>query len=308
MDSEILWAGGYILGAVASVVGLLLWKRAHTLASMLAKQNENFALLGQKLESASLEAQKREDKIVVHRENEKRVGRLLEEANVRIEAIEKKVLKEKSATESELKRLRLMHEDAQMQMTALTAQIVEREVECQAMRKSQSQLESDRSKASQSAKREFEEKMDQLRSKCRSLETENRALNERYSALHKKVESINLPELMTMKRKAAQYLKLYQVMRGLREMSDERNRNWETAIASLSKWVIEKKTGRLPLPELKFGALMGEALDLVGVNLESSLVHQDEKKHEESILAEERAILAGHLPNDNSGLMHPNGL
>jgi len=71
--------------------------------------------------------------------------------------------------------------------------------------------------------------------------------------------------LRRLRRKVAQYDRLYSSMKGLREMSEERNRNWEVALGRLASWILEEK-GVQHLPQA-IGPLVGQAMQLIGAQL-----------------------------------------
>lgn len=75
----------------------------------------------------------------------------------------------------------------------------------------------------------------------------------------------------TMRRKIAQSEQLYLTMKSLREMAEERNKNWEIALKKLSTWILTSSHLAQPrdpvLLQAAVGPLVGEALERIGGNL-----------------------------------------
>ncbi len=78
-----------------------------------------------------------------------------------------------------------------------------------------------------------------------------------------------LESLHKVKRRNAQLERLYQSMRGLKLMAEERNANWENALKDLSSWTLSQKS-TLPagkIKDLPMGELVGGALESIGKSL-----------------------------------------
>jgi chromosome segregation ATPase len=116
-----------------------------------------------------------------------------------------------------------------------------------------------------------------LESKCRQLEDELKQQKRLASDLEKRLQGADPEETKKAKRRAAQLNRLYISMKGLREIADERNRNWETALEKLSRHILLAK-GRQPaqLQTLSVGPLVGSALDAIGEHLvdDAAIVQQ----------------------------------
>lgn len=104
-----------------------------------------------------------------------------------------------------------------------------------------------------------------LRDKDISLRVKD--LEKEKSAVEKRAKLMDPLELKRLKRKLAGYERLYSSMKGLREMTDERNRNWEVALKKLAAYIVgAKHGGKISVPEA-IGPLVGEALELIGAQL-----------------------------------------
>jgi len=110
----------------------------------------------------------------------------------------------------------------------------------------------------------------EVEGRVRQAEQRNQQLERELKAIKERTRELD-PEVMTkLKRKASHYHALYEGMRGLRTMADERTKNWETALEQLARWVVEQKRGDATVQSLVargVGPLVGEALELIGSKL-----------------------------------------
>ena len=93
-------------------------------------------------------------------------------------------------------------------------------------------------------------------------------------------------ELMhRIKRRNAHLERLYQSMRSLKIMAEERSTNWEFALKDLSTWTLTQQnslpaTSRQSIKDLPIGELVGGALEAIGKSL-IEVEHENENEHEQ---------------------------
>jgi hypothetical protein len=101
-----------------------------------------------------------------------------------------------------------------------------------------------------------------------ALQKQNTDLQERLKAAESVQTQLeeSLAELVRMKRRGAQLDLMYQSMRSLKEMAEERNTNWEHALRDLSTWtLVEKKRMRHEtIARMSLGEQVGTALEAIG--------------------------------------------
>lgn len=116
---------------------------------------------------------------------------------------------------------------------------------------------------------------DKLVAELAAAKTEAHQLRERLAKAQAQFSSINQnlldsrEEVQRLKRRNAQMERLYQTMRSLKVMAEERNANWEHALKDLSYWTLSQK-GQLPVDgqgQLPIGELVGGALETIGKEL-----------------------------------------
>ena len=101
----------------------------------------------------------------------------------------------------------------------------------------------------------------------RDLASRLQELEKEKLALEKKAKLLDPLEIKRLRRKLGGYERLYASMKGLRDMTDERNRNWEVALRKLASYIVTlKHAGKGTTPEA-IGPLVGEALELIGAQL-----------------------------------------
>ncbi len=105
-----------------------------------------------------------------------------------------------------------------------------------------------------------------LREKYRDLSDKNKKLEQDHNDLVQRTKDLTPELLMKMKRRIAQYDRLYQSMRGLKELAEERNQNWEFALAKLSDWVLLQNKKTTP-QDSGLGKKVGLALETIGTTL-----------------------------------------
>lgn len=97
--------------------------------------------------------------------------------------------------------------------------------------------------------------IDKLQSKIESLTTKNNSLQEgldknkkefesldvKHHQLEKKSKGLDAKEYFKTKRRCSQYNRLYNGMKGMREMADEQSANFREAALQLSQWILQNK-------------------------------------------------------------------
>ena len=87
------------------------------------------------------------------------------------------------------------------------------------------------------------------------------------------------------RRRNAHLERLYQSMRSLKIMAEERSTNWEFALKDLSTWTLTQQnslpaTSRQSIKDLPIGELVGGALEAIGKSL-IEVEHENENEHEQ---------------------------
>jgi hypothetical protein len=119
------------------------------------------------------------------------------------------------------------------------------------------------------------------------LEDERLEAQERLEAERKSRRAVDPAELDTLRRRAAQNEHLYHSMRSLRDMAEERNRNWESALRKLATWILTSSPAAVPNDPIlskPVGPLVGEALSRIGQSI-LDVTPSEERRAEATHLA-----------------------
>ena len=251
MPIQFISAFGYMAAAVAAGGALYQWSRSSSLYTLLVESANRYEELRQRGAALEQSMRKTEAKAKQHAETAGRLTASLEESRTKgaglVRQLEQKELEGKLVTD----RLELQKSNLQKQQAiVLEAQRVA-EAQCQALR-----LELTKERQAWAQEQELLTKDWQIR--LAATETLQQASE-------KQAKTSDPAELHRLKRKIAQYARLYNSMKGLREMSEERNRNWEVALQRLATWILEEKG--LTISAQAIGPLVGQAMQVIGAQL-----------------------------------------
>lgn len=95
---------------------------------------------------------------------------------------------------------------------------------------------------------------------------EKQQLEQQLTKIRDESGRVKPEDFMRVKQKLARLEQLYLSMRGLRELAEERNKNWETALRYFAGHVLQKPLDA-ELQTQGIGQLVGEALEKIGSSL-----------------------------------------
>lgn len=258
MPIQFISAFGYMAAAVAVGGALYQWRRSSSLYTLLVESANRYEELRQRGAALEQSMLKVEAKGKQHAETSRRLTASLEESREKgadlVRRLEQKELEGKLVTD----RLELQKSNLQKQQAiVLEAQRIA-EAQSDALRL---ELTKER-RLAQDERKAWAQEQELLTKDWQTRLTVTETLHQ---AAEQQAKSSDPAELHRLKRKIAQYARLYNSMKGLREMSEERNRNWEVALQRLATWILEEK-GFSPLA-LAVGPLVGQAMQAIGAQL-----------------------------------------
>jgi myosin heavy subunit len=267
LPPNLLLAAGYILATIAGGFALYYWRRSSELYALLVEGANRFEELRSRnaqVENTITAAEKRWQQL---NEAAKTHNQDLLEAREKAADLTKKLETKANETRFISEKLELQKGHLEKQLVKLTDQLTALEA---AKHESESRLAE---AAAQQRQRQsvLEREGNELRERLRAAASALDAAQSEKTRLEKVVHAVDPEELRRLKRKIAQYDRLYSSMRGLREMADERNRNWEVALRKLSGWIIAKGNKNAPslaqVDTAPIGPLVGQALQAIGAQL-----------------------------------------
>lgn len=250
MPANIAPALGFVALGITAGLALYYWRRSAGLYSLLVEGANRFEELRHRnaqLEQALL---KSEDKFKQNREQTAKLTQGMDEARDKAADLTRRL-------ETKEHEIRLVTEKLELQKGHLEKQLAKTN---EMLKISEEQRSGTREKIA-TLEQELILRDKDWQAKLKDVE-QNQA------ELERKAKALDPTELKKLKRKIAQYDRLYASMKGLREMSEERNRNWEVALRKLSLWVLAEGGEERPdLKQLPIGPLVAKSMQAIGAQL-----------------------------------------
>ncbi len=263
---------GVVAIAALAAAGLTVyfWRKSTGLYSLLvegANRFEDLRARNTQLEQAVL---KSEEKLKGNRDATLRLEKAVSDARekaaeltakLETRAAETKLVTEKLELQKNFIEKQFLKAQEQLRFSEEQRDLVH--VERDELRQKHARAVADTDKATNAARQEG-------LLKERDLVAQMRDLEKTVEVAKKKVEAVDPVEIKKIRRKIAQYDRLYNSMKGLREMTEERNRNYEVALRKLSTWILSGTQGAgrggTRVPD-GIGPLVGRALEVIGAQL-----------------------------------------
>lgn len=251
---------GYILAAIVFVFLLTAWRRVSAQGALLRDAANRFQMGKAAYQKLQGENKTLSEQDLLRRETVSNLEKNLDEARERFSQFKSEIEKTKGEYEDELATLRLKIEHFQEEHRALITQLADVEhVKNQALRELQTiNLEG-----------ELRLKAEVQQWKTRFAESEKRAqeLERELKKTQVILKDADPRENVKHRRKVSEMERLYQSMKGLREMAEERNQNLEVAARKLASHITGHPDTLADGRPAPLGPLVGEALEKIGATL-----------------------------------------
>lgn len=153
-------------------------------------------------------------------------------------------------------------EHYQSQCSALTDQLKSVDQDNRSFRlKCEEKVEAAETKLQEVSKK-YKKEADELKKQFKKDDQDDKRLKSKLTKLEEQIKSADPLALKKAKSRANRNQQLYQIMRGHKEMLEERNTNWELALRILASWVLSSQKKSVESPE-KLGDLVGGALEAI---------------------------------------------
>lgn len=257
---NILPMSGFILATIVFLFLIAAWRRVSAQSALLRDAANRFQMGKAAYQKLQGENKTLSEQDLLRRETVSNLEKNLDEARERFAQYKGEIEKVKRDYEDELATLRLKIEHFQEEHRALVTQLADAEhVKNQALRELQTiNLEG-----------ELKLKAEVQQWKTRFADAEKRAqeAERELKKMQALLKDADPRENQKHRRKVSEMERLYQSMKGLREMAEERNQNLEVAARKLASHITGRSDilddGR-PAP---LGPLVGEALEKIGATL-----------------------------------------
>jgi chromosome segregation ATPase len=175
-----------------------------------------------------------------------------------LEAIRVKTEADELLKKSERSREHLL-EQVQVLTQQLSEAVKDKKAAMDELNKAQRDIEIRAQQAAEGNRQQNSEVQAQLQ----SMRREKQALQTQFEKLKSESGLVKPEELKRWQLKVARLEQLYASMKGLREMAEERNQNWETALRLFAAHVLNQPADS----DTGIGLLVGEALEKIGATL-----------------------------------------
>ncbi|HYX31936.1 MAG TPA: hypothetical protein VE954_02395 [Oligoflexus sp.] len=222
----------------------------------LSKQNKQ-------LEQGLRNAQENADK---YRQQSVQADKQLEDAKQKLADRTLEWNKLKSEREDVQKRYLLQREHLDEQVLVLTQQLGDAIREKKIIHDENTKLQRE---GDEKARQQLEILRQQIREaqlQTQQVRREKQQMESQLARAKDEAPRIKPEELQRYKQKVARMEQLYGSMRGLRELAEERNKNWETALRYFAGHILQKPLDA-ELQSQSIGRLVGEALEKIGASL-----------------------------------------
>ena len=266
---------GYAIALVLAVALAVIYLKGLRLKATLTEATGRLARGQKGYDELSKEYAEIKHKCDDHEEARSQLESSLGELRQRTASLELQLAKTREETKESVRKLANEKEHWEQQAQALTTQLRETIEEKKAkIKEMEAQVREGLQHAQQKQKVPEEKSGDEakkLRSELSEKDKEAKALGSRVKRLEEVLSKVNPEEIRRVKIKAHRMEQLYNSMKGLREMADERNQNWEVALRELAAYIIKKPEVTRDKHNMQIGPLVGEALEIAGV----ALVHDE---------------------------------
>ena len=250
----------YIITLIVSMVAIFLWRRAHGFHQLLqeaANRFEEGRKLNQKLQS---DVQKQEEKIQEARELHKALRKSVDDLKGKNQQYLKELKKHEQTSQHSNDNSDRKISHLEEQVTNMTAQLRESDQERgQAVRQLkdlQSEFDTAVTRATSEKDKDLQRAVNEAKELKKQLKQAQEGQKQAAAASVAELES----QIKKLKRRLHQRDHLISSMRGLKEMAEERNHNWEVALRLLSTKVLEKTPSQKDTKNLPIGELVSLAL------------------------------------------------
>ena len=267
---------------ITSGLTIYFWRRSAGLYALLIEGANRFEELRQRSGAIEAALARAEEKAKLQREAQTAAATELAAAHAATTAAEERFQGKCQELKFVTEKLELQKGHLERQLAKFEGQVHVSRAEAEQLRANLATTAADLTRARSESERERLASAEELR--LRELEAKRHRAEieqikayatkeaERVLANRAKSETADLgDEVKRLRRKVAQYDRLYASMKGLREMSEERNRNWEIALRKLSAWIITHSgpgAGRAPVVvPAALGPLVAKALQVAGAQL-----------------------------------------
>lgn len=245
---------GYLVGAVGVFVAVLQRAKNKRFQETLKEAGERFQKGREAYMKTKADLEALQDQDLIHRETTKNLTEDLAHARYQYQQLLSKSERLRSEVDQGSDQLQRRLEHFAEENRVLMAQVKEAEQDKIAALR-------EMSSAALEVELKYKAEVEEYRQKLESIRRQHAELQQEAKKLRQTLTEINPVDLERTKHRNRELDRLYQGMKGLRELAEERSHNLEVAARKLAAFITRK-------PEtMAIGPLIGEALESIGDSL-----------------------------------------
>lgn len=245
---------GFALAALSLAWAFIGQRKIASLEALLHEAAQRFQLGKEAYQKLQAEQQKLQEEDSIRRQTSQNLEKGLEEARKKFQQLKLEQETALLSMHEQMRSIELKKEHLEEENRELMQQLREAEQLKSASLKElrSASLESDMKLKAETA--HLRQQLDEWRQKAHVLENENRKMKVIFTKVDPAESNRNRVKAKEMER-------LFQSMKGLRELAEERNQNLEVAVRKMAAYITHK-------PEnTSLGPMVGEALESIGARL-----------------------------------------
>jgi chromosome segregation ATPase len=259
-----------ILAAVVAVVGcvsaLLTRRKLQETQALLADTALRFDALSKQLKLAEQQSKTLQDSSDKTKQQAALADRQLEDVKLRLHEKSQEVERHKAELNEQVKRIELQKEHLKEQVAAMTGQLSEAVREKKAVLSELEKLQKETADNQLKVTEQLRGQLREAQQATQQAKREKQQIEAQMQRLRSESVSVSPEEIKKYRLKVARMEQLYTSMKGLRDMAEERNQNWETALRHFALYILDGQSAGLS-PARPIGPLVGEALEKIGATL-----------------------------------------
>lgn len=257
-----------LLGALAAVfaaTAFVMRKNWLESKALLADTTIRYEAALQQFQKAEQNARTQKDQLEKYRVQAQKAEKSLEDVKLRSGDGKLEIIRLKTEIEGLQEKFNSQKEHLLEQISVLTSQLSENVREKKAATDEANQLRAQMEDRAREMGEGLRKEISELQQKLSEAKRERSQAVGQFEKMKAETGLVKPEELRRWQLKVARLEQLYASMKGLREMAEERNENWETALRYFAAHVLGRQFDTLEGASI--GALVGEALEKIGATL-----------------------------------------
>lgn len=263
--NEVLPYLGYLLAVAFAFYAFVCKKQLLDLRALLSDAATKGQQQRERLKQADQLVQGAQKQAALTQDQLRKLERKLAEARLKAHQAEKAQEEASRNGQDEAARLSRQLDHWREQNQVLTEQLSEAVREKKQIQEQAIALEKNLEKQTNAKTQQLEQKLSDSQDEYKKLRSELKRSHHRLEKLQAILKQVNPAETKRLRARLSRTEQLFKSMKGLRELAEERNQNWESAIRLMAGHILRQAKVDHKAP---IGPILGKALERIGVSLE----------------------------------------